>query len=60
LAADQAATEGSPPSQRVRPPASIALDRGYGIPAAIGRQNEGPTGPLLWVTGSAVARRMRG
>jgi len=33
---DQAATEGSPPSQRVRPPASIAPDRGYGIAAAIG------------------------
>jgi len=34
------------------------VDRRSGILAAIGRQNEGPTGPLTWVTGSAVARRM--
>jgi hypothetical protein len=30
-----------------------------GIPAASYRQNEGSTGPLVWVTGSAVARRTR-
>jgi hypothetical protein len=47
----------APPSQRA-PPASIALDRGSGIPAASYRQNEGSTGPLVWVTGSAVAHRM--
>jgi hypothetical protein len=47
------------PSQGVRLDASIALDRGPGTMAAMGRQSEGPAGPLMWVTGSLVARRMR-
>jgi hypothetical protein len=47
------------PSQGVRLDASIALDRGPGTMAAMGRQSEGPAGPLMWVTGSLVSRRMR-
>jgi putative transposase len=43
----------APPSQRVRPPASIALDRGSGIPAAIGRHNKGPSG-LPWCGSPAL------
>jgi hypothetical protein len=48
-----------PPSQGVRLDVSIAPDRGWGISAAAGRQSEGPAGPLTWVTGRAVVRRMR-
>jgi hypothetical protein len=49
----------APLSQGARLDASIALDHGPGTTAATGRQSDGPAGPLMWVTGSLVARLMR-